>query len=40
MADIPPARAAGVLYYPVMPGAEEASWQRFHDEASEKPAWG
>jgi phosphoglycolate phosphatase-like HAD superfamily hydrolase len=30
------ARAVGALYYPINPGAEEMSWQRFHDEASEK----
>ena len=30
------AHAVDVLYYPINPGAEELSWQRFHDEASEK----
>ena len=30
------AKAVGVLYYPINPGAEEQSWQRFYDEASEK----
>jgi phosphoglycolate phosphatase-like HAD superfamily hydrolase len=30
------AHAVGALYYPINPGAEEMSWQRFHDEASEK----
>jgi phosphoglycolate phosphatase-like HAD superfamily hydrolase len=27
------AEANGVLFYPIDPGDEEASWQRFHDEA-------
>ncbi len=27
------AKAAGVLYYPINPGAEEKSWQRFYGEA-------
>ena len=27
------AEANGVLFYPINPGQEEASWQRFHDEA-------
>ncbi len=30
------AKAVGVLYYPINPGAEEQSWQCFHDEASER----
>ncbi len=30
------AKAVGALYYPICPGAEEMSWQRFYDEASEK----
>ncbi len=30
------AQAVGALYYPINPGAEEQSWQRFYDEASEK----
>jgi phosphoglycolate phosphatase-like HAD superfamily hydrolase len=30
------AHAVGALFYPINPGAEELSWQRFHDEASEK----
>ncbi len=30
------AHAVGALYYPINPGAEDASWKRFHDEASEK----
>ncbi len=30
------AKAVGALFYPIMPGAEEQSWQRFHEEASEK----
>ncbi|RUL88200.1 HAD family hydrolase [Tautonia sociabilis] len=27
------AEANGVLFYPINPGAEDQSWQRFHDEA-------
>jgi phosphoglycolate phosphatase-like HAD superfamily hydrolase len=27
------AEANGVLFYPILPGREEESWQRFHDEA-------
>lgn len=27
------AKGVGVLYYPINPGAEDMSWQRFHDEA-------
>lgn len=30
------AHAVGALYYPICPGGEELSWQRFYDEASEK----
>ncbi len=30
------AHAAGALFYPINPGAEELSWERFHDEASER----
>lgn len=30
------AHAAGALFYPINPGAEEESWQRFHDQASDK----
>jgi len=30
------AHAVGALYYPINPGAEEMSWQRFHDEASDR----
>lgn len=30
------AKAVGVLYYPINPGNEDASWKRFHDEALEK----
>jgi phosphoglycolate phosphatase-like HAD superfamily hydrolase len=30
------AHAVGALYYPINPGAEEMSWQRFYEEASEK----
>lgn len=27
------AQEAGALFYPILPGAEEASWERFHGEA-------
>jgi len=30
------AHAVGALFYPIYPGAEEQSWQRFHEEASER----
>ena len=30
------AHAVGALFYPISPGGEELSWQRFHDEASER----
>jgi phosphoglycolate phosphatase-like HAD superfamily hydrolase len=31
--DLSAARANDVLFYPINPGHEEASWERFHDEA-------
>ncbi|HRR33823.1 MAG TPA: HAD family hydrolase [Kiritimatiellia bacterium] len=31
--DLAAARAAGVLFYPIGPGAEERAWERFCDEA-------
>jgi len=34
--DLKAARANGFLFYPVNPGREEDSWQRFHDEAMER----
>ncbi len=34
--DYAAAKANGTLFYPINPGAEEASWQRFHDEGIEK----
>ncbi|MBD3347324.1 MAG: HAD hydrolase-like protein [Chitinivibrionales bacterium] len=34
--DFHAAKANGVLYYPVNPGHEEASWKRFHDETLDK----
>jgi len=34
--DLHAARDAGALFFPINPGHEEASWQRFHDEAFEK----
>lgn len=30
------AHAVGALFYPINPGSEEMSWQRFYEEASEK----
>jgi phosphoglycolate phosphatase-like HAD superfamily hydrolase len=30
------AKTVNALFYPINPGAEEMSWQRFHDETSEK----
>lgn len=30
------AKANGALFYPINPGAEEASWQRLHDEALDR----
>ena len=30
--DLKAARANGILFYPINPGAEEASWQRLHEE--------
>ncbi len=30
------AKAVGALFYPINPGAEELSWQRFYDEASDR----
>lgn len=30
------AEANGVLFYPILPGREEESWQRFHDEAIDR----
>jgi phosphoglycolate phosphatase-like HAD superfamily hydrolase len=35
-ADRDTATAAGVLFYPVNPGGEAASWRRFHDEALDR----
>lgn len=31
--DFKAAKANNALFYPIVPGREEASWQRFHDEA-------
>jgi phosphoglycolate phosphatase-like HAD superfamily hydrolase len=33
LGDLSAARANNVLFYPINPGHEEESWQRFHDEA-------
>jgi phosphoglycolate phosphatase-like HAD superfamily hydrolase len=34
--DLAAAQANGVLFYPIEPGFEDESWQRFHDEALPK----
>ena len=34
--DLKAARANGALFYPIIPGDEEASWQRFHEEGLER----
>ena len=31
--DFKAAKSNGALFYPIVPGSEEKSWQRFHDEA-------
>jgi len=36
MGDLEAAKANGVLFYPINPGAEDASWSRFHNEAFDK----
>jgi len=36
MGDLEAAKANGVLYYPINPGAEDASWARFYNEAFDK----
>lgn len=36
MGDYEAAQANGVLYYPINPGAEDASWDRFYNEAFDK----
>ena len=34
--DLKAARANNALFYPIMPGHEDASWQRFYEEASDR----
>jgi len=34
--DLAAAKANGVLFYPIIPGAEEKSWERFRDEGLER----
>jgi phosphoglycolate phosphatase-like HAD superfamily hydrolase len=36
MGDLEAASANGVLYYPINPGQEDASWKRFYDQAFDK----
>ncbi|NCA98150.1 MAG: HAD family hydrolase [Clostridia bacterium] len=36
LGDLESAKANGVLFYPILPGQEDKSWQRFHDEALAK----
>lgn len=33
LGDLDAAKKNGVLFYPIIPGREDASWKRFHDEA-------
>jgi len=34
--DLKAAQSVGALFYPIIPGGEDESWKRFHDEALEK----
>jgi hypothetical protein len=34
--DLKAAKANGALFYPINPGKEEESWQRFYDEAYDR----
>jgi hypothetical protein len=34
--DLQAARANGALFYPVVPGAEEQSWEQLHNQALER----
>jgi hypothetical protein len=34
--DLAAARANGVLFFPIVPGREEESWKRFHDEGIDR----
>jgi hypothetical protein len=34
--DYAAAKANNCLFYPINPGAEDASWKRFHDEAIDR----
>ncbi|MDR0455197.1 MAG: HAD family hydrolase [Treponema sp.] len=34
--DLKAAQSVGALFYPIVPGSEDESWKRFHDEALEK----
>jgi phosphoglycolate phosphatase-like HAD superfamily hydrolase len=34
--DLAAARSADALFYPILPGNEDESWERFHDEALDK----
>lgn len=36
LGDLNAAKANGALFYPINPGEEEASWQRFYEEAAQK----
>jgi phosphoglycolate phosphatase-like HAD superfamily hydrolase len=36
LGDMKAAKANNVLYYPINPGYEDASWQRFYEEAFDK----
>jgi phosphoglycolate phosphatase-like HAD superfamily hydrolase len=34
--DLKAAKANNALFYPINPGREEQSWERFHNEAADK----
>ncbi|HVK58387.1 MAG TPA: HAD family hydrolase [Candidatus Kapabacteria bacterium] len=36
LGDLNAAKANACLFYPIVPGVEEASWKRFHDEAMQR----
>lgn len=36
LGDLDAAKRNGVLFYPIIPGKEDASWKKFHDEAFDK----
>lgn len=36
LGDLKAARSAGALFYPILPGKEDESWKRFHDDVCEE----